>query len=181
MGRFDLFKSQCFPVQKAKTFDVQTKDHISLATVVYLPVKKNQSQFPTNTRSYSLWKETRLFSILAIYQRGILQCYTRCRGREESQGEWMPSYYEVEDANDTLNWIASQSWSDGCVGMIGASYLGYVQWAALCSRNVHLKGIVSFMCSGSAFVDIQDVVDVSILGCWHGHLRWHKKHFYQRT
>ena len=38
--------------------------------------------------------------------------------------------------------------------MIGASYLGYVQWAALCSRNVHLKGIVSFMCSGSAFVDI---------------------------
>ena len=147
-------KVNVFPVQKAKTFDVQTKDHISLATDVYLPVNKNQSQFPTILVRTPYGKKQGYFQYWRFVQRGYAVVIQDVRGREESQGEWMPSYYEVEDANDTLNWIASQSWSDGCVGMIGASYLGYVQWAALCSRNVHLQAIVSFMCSGSAFVDI---------------------------
>ncbi len=147
-------KVNVFPVQKPKIFDVQTKDHISLATDVYLPVNKNKSQFPTILVRTPYGKKQGYFQYWRFIQRGYAVVIQDVRGREESQGEWMPSYYEVEDANDTLNWIASQSWSDGCVGMIGASYLGYVQWAALCSQNVHLQAIVSFMCSGSAFVDI---------------------------
>ena len=42
-------KVSVFPVQKAKTFDVQTKDHISLATDVYLPVNKIR----VNSQRYS--------------------------------------------------------------------------------------------------------------------------------
>lgn len=38
------------------------------------------------------------------------------RGREDSEGEWLPNYYETEDGDDTLNWIAKQEWSDGGVG-----------------------------------------------------------------
>lgn len=37
--------------------------------------------------------------------------------------------HEREDGDSTINWIVSQEWSSGIVGMLGASYLGYVQWA----------------------------------------------------
>lgn len=76
------------------------------------------------------------------------------RGREDSTGEWKPQYYEVEDGDDTLNWIAEQSWSDGQAAMTGGSYLGYVQWAAAASGNPHLKAMLSSVCAGSPFVDV---------------------------
>ena len=63
-------------------------------------------------------------------------------------------YHEVEDGDDTLNWIGAQPWSDGNVGMTGGSYLGYVQWAAAASGNPHLKAMLSNVCAGSPFIDI---------------------------
>lgn len=63
-------------------------------------------------------------------QRGYAVVVQDVRGREDSTGKWLPNHYEVEDGNDTLNWIAAQPWSDGGVAMTGGSYLGYVQWAA---------------------------------------------------
>ena len=102
-------KVNVFPVQKAKTFDVQTKDHISLATDVYLPVNKNQSQFPTILVRTPYGKKQSYFLYWRFVQRGYAVVIQDVRGREESQGEWMPSYYEVEDANDTLNWMRMES------------------------------------------------------------------------
>ncbi|OJT85779.1 hypothetical protein BM535_22065, partial [Clostridioides difficile] len=61
---------------------------------------------------------------------------------------------EREDGDSTINWIVSQEWSSGIVGMLGASYLGYVQWAAASSGNKHLKALVSIVTSGSPFIDI---------------------------
>ena len=76
------------------------------------------------------------------------------RGRNASEGEWLPNYHEVEDGDDTLNWIASQPWCSGRIGMVGGSYLGYVQWAAAASGNPHLKALISVVCAGSSFVDL---------------------------
>ena len=81
----------------------------------------------------------------------------------------MPQYYEIEDGDDALNWIAAQSWSDGSVGMTGGSYLGYVQWAAAASGNPHLKAMLSMcVCAGSAFVDLPRRADALTQACWHG-------------
>ena len=60
----------------------------------------------------------------------------------------------MEDGDDTLNWLAGQEWSNGRVGMIGGSYLGYVQWCAAASGNPHLQALVSMVTAGSAFADI---------------------------
>lgn len=87
-------------------------------------------------------------------QRGYAVVIQDTRGREDSTGEWLPNYYEVEDGDDTLNWIAAQDWSDGNVGMTGGSYLGYVQWAAAASGNPHLKAMLSNVTAGSAFGDM---------------------------
>src|SRR5947209_2230815 len=49
------------------------------------------------------------------------------RGRYESGGEFTPFFPDVNDGYDTVEWAASQSWSDGKVGMTGGSYVGIVQ------------------------------------------------------
>jgi len=63
------------------------------------------------------------------------------RGRYESEGEFQPLTQEAPDGDDTLNWIARQSWSNGRIGMMGGSYLGIAQWKVALLNNPHLKAI----------------------------------------
>ena len=59
---------------------------------------------------------------------GYICVFQNCRGRFESQGEWKPFVHEKSDGLDTLNWIISQKWCNGYIGMTGESYLSMVQW-----------------------------------------------------
>jgi uncharacterized protein len=64
------------------------------------------------------------------------------RGCFASEGEWFPVIHETDDGYDTLDWIVQQPWSDGKVGMIGGSYVGWVQWFAAKSGHPALKAII---------------------------------------
>ncbi|MEZ0327618.1 MAG: CocE/NonD family hydrolase, partial [Fimbriimonas sp.] len=74
--------------------------------------------------------------------RGYVFIAQDCRGRGESTGEWDPFVNERKDGYDAIDWASKQAWSDGKVGMIGASYGGLVQWAAAVERHPALKAIV---------------------------------------
>mgnify|MGYP000228438803 CR=1 FL=1 len=52
------------------------------------------------------------------------------RGRFGSEGAFFPYNNEGQDGFDTTDWILRQSWSDGRIGMWGASYVGAVQYQA---------------------------------------------------
>ena len=85
-------------------------------------------------------------TISATYQSFVNHGYAvvvqDVRGRYRSGGTFDPVHnQEIDDGDDTLNWIARQPWSDGGVGMYGGSYLGIAQWKAAMSRNPHLKAI----------------------------------------
>jgi putative CocE/NonD family hydrolase len=56
------------------------------------------------------------------------------RGRYASEGEFEPFVNEAEDGAATLDWLSTQRWSEGPVGMIGASYLAHCAWAAASKR-----------------------------------------------
>lgn len=71
-------------------------------------------------------------------KRGYAFVAQDVRGRFDSGGEWRPFVHETADGSATLDWIAAREWSDGQVGMIGASYVGLVQWLAAKSGNPHL-------------------------------------------
>ena len=75
-------------------------------------------------------------------RRGYVHIVQDVRGRNQSDGEWVPLVHERRDGYDTIDWIARQPWSDGQVGMIGGSYLGWVQWAAAVEVHPALKCIV---------------------------------------
>jgi putative CocE/NonD family hydrolase len=64
-----------------------------------------------------------------------------CRGRFASDGVFNCFTDEARDGYDTIEWAARQPWSDGNVGMYGASYMGATQWLAASAAPPHLKCI----------------------------------------
>jgi len=46
-----------------------------------------------------------------------------------------------KEANEILNWISSQKWCDGNIGMYGDSFQAIIQFAAAAAGNPHLKAI----------------------------------------
>jgi hypothetical protein len=68
------------------------------------------------------------------------------RGRYDSDGEFRPYQQEGPDGYDTIEWAATQPWSDGHVGTFGLSYPGAVQWLAAMEAPPHLVAIFPAMC-----------------------------------
>lgn len=148
-----IYQGAVCPVCFEGTYRIPTRDGEELATDVYLP-GGGEGPVPAVLVRTPYGKSVGREQYLRFVHRGYAVVIQDVRGREDSTGEWLPNYYEVEDGDDTLNWIAAQPFSDGQVAMTGGSYLGYVQWAAAASGNSHLKAMLSSVCAGSAFVDV---------------------------
>ena len=69
-----------------------------------------------------------------------------CRGCFGSEGEWAYVRGEVDDGHDAVEWAAAQPWSDGRVGMFGASYMGNAEWMAAIAHPPHLVAIAPECC-----------------------------------
>lgn len=152
----DINRTPIYAVKPPETVMVPMRDQVRLATDIYLPAATAEKgdRIPAVLVRTPYGKRAGASSYFRFVQRGYAVVIQDVRGREDSEGEWLPMYHEVEDGDDTLNWIGSQPWSDGNVGMTGGSYLGYVQWAAAASGNPHLKAMLSNVCAGSPFIDI---------------------------
>lgn len=61
-------------------------------------------------------------------------------GRSDGVGDLL-SAQEGDDGYDLVEWAASQSWSNGRVGMTGVSYLAIVQWRVAAAQPPHLCAI----------------------------------------
>lgn len=121
--------------------EIPMRDGVKLVADVYRPV--GDGKFPTvlARTPYNRVSEGALKGGWYA-KRGYAFVAQDVRGRFASGGEWFPFVNETRDGSDTLDWIAKQAWSDGKVGMIGASYVGLVQWLAAKSANPHLVCIV---------------------------------------
>lgn len=78
-------------------------------------------------------------------ERGYAVVIQDVRGLHQSEGEFRPYENEGRDGYDTIEWAASQSWSNGVVGTFGLSYPGAVQWLAAVESPPHLKAMVPAM------------------------------------
>jgi putative CocE/NonD family hydrolase len=65
------------------------------------------------------------------------------RGRGDSDGVFTPWVDDFDDGYDTVEWVAGQPWCDGRVGMLGGSYMAWVQWTAAARRPPHLRTMVA--------------------------------------
>lgn len=63
------------------------------------------------------------------------------RGRGRSEGEFVPFANEATDGFDAVEWVASQEWCDGGVGMYGSSYMAATQLQAALEQPPSLRAI----------------------------------------
>ncbi|KAM6529736.1 hypothetical protein FALCPG4_007864 [Fusarium falciforme] len=63
----------------------------------------------------------------------------------DSRGSWgsegnleVFSKQESQDGHDLIEWLGTQPWSNGKVGMVGVSYLAIIQWGIAATKPPHL-------------------------------------------
>ena len=74
-----------------------------------------------------------------------------CRGRFKSEGVDHPFMDDHLDGYDTVEWIAKQPWSNGKVGMVGASAMGMTANQASIARPPHLTAMYVIVAPSSAY------------------------------
>jgi len=79
----------------------------------------------------------------AFLKHGYVVAVADLRGTGASFGVSRGPFASIEadDAHDLIEWLASQRWCDGEVGMFGSSYSGTVQMLAAAAAPPHLKAI----------------------------------------
>lgn len=136
------------------TYLIPMRDGVKLATDVFLPEGLEKGQkVPAILVRTCYDRNRKKESLIRWANKGYAVVSQDVRGRADSEGELVPFYYERDDGYDTIDWIISQEWSDGNVGMWGASYLGYVVVAAATSGHPNLKAVVDEVNVGSPFID----------------------------
>jgi uncharacterized protein len=163
---------------------VRMRDGVRLATDVYLPPDAAEdAAFPVVLIRLPYDKNSRYVFMEQVAARltgaGYVTVVQDVRGKYRSEGNPLGPVSEARDGYDTIDWIASQSWCDGAVGMFGDSYYGFTQWAAVSSGHPALRAIVPrvttadlsiFLAGGDG--DVRDVDWLTgacyLLQCWTG-------------
>jgi putative CocE/NonD family hydrolase len=130
------------PVETIRSFDIAVpmRDGVRLSANVFRP--DEAGRFPTILVRTPYGKGREITTHYQTFvEHGYAVVVEDVRGRYASEGVFRPLEQEPADGDDTLNWIARQSWSDGKVGMMGGSYLGIAQWKVAALNNPHLKAI----------------------------------------
>ncbi len=81
-----------------------------------------------------------------LVANGYVHVISQIRGGHKSEGR--PGQGDWWDEYDTIDWIVSQPWCDGNVGMIGLSGFAGQQWKAAAQQHPALKAIFPFDATG---------------------------------
>ena len=107
-----------------------------------------------------------------LVKRGYAQLTVDARGTGSSHGQWAAfSAREGKDAGAIVEWAASQPWSNGKVGMTGASYMGISQLLAAAHQPRGLKAIFPQVPAGDVYRDVVasgGQIDVGFIPLWLG-------------
>jgi hypothetical protein len=128
------------------------RDGTELRADVYRPT--GAGPWPTVVVRTPYKKEVEELRGRYFARRGYSVVVQDVRGRFASPGKWTPMNNEKQDGYDTIEWAARQPWSTGKVGMVGPSYLGWVQWLAAVERPPHLVTIIPNVAPPDPFYNI---------------------------
>ncbi len=148
-----LASKPVFQVER-RTEMVPMRDGVRLATDLYLPRGAAAEKFPVILIRTPYKKEMGELDARFYGRRGYAVAIQDCRGRFASEGVWVPFFNEAKDGYDAIEWLAAQPWSTGKVGMVGGSYVGWVQlWAAV-AKPPHLVTIIPNVAPPDPFYNI---------------------------
>ncbi|HXF41060.1 MAG TPA: CocE/NonD family hydrolase, partial [Blastocatellia bacterium] len=124
--------------QAAKPLEqmVPMRDGVKLATSVYLP--QGNGPWPAVLVRTPYGKELQATGNSVWTNREYALIVQDTRGRFKSEGEYRPFMTDHIDGYDTIEWIAKQTWSNGKIGMYGASAMGIAANLAAMMNPPHL-------------------------------------------
>lgn len=160
------YSSATFPEQKRLSTFIPVKDGTKLAATIFMPAAqqgigdrpRGGDSPPTRVpvilwylpghreaidprtgalRPYGSPEQIKFFT-----SHGYAWVLVEMRGSGASFGTRQDRSPQIgADGKDVIEWLASQPWSNGSVGMVGASYQGFSQYASAAHRPKGLKAI----------------------------------------
>jgi predicted acyl esterase len=143
---------------------VRVRDGIRLALDVFRPAGQPGDKFPA-LLGFSPYTRQLQQSDVPLGQneagikefwvpRGYAMVCVDVRGSNDSEGGWdMYGPTEQKDLADIIEWVGSQPWCSGSVGMAGASYYGRTQLFAAEQQPPSLKAIFAYDAATDAYRD----------------------------
>lgn len=126
------------------------RDGIRLATDIYRP-KGNQKVpivFSRTPYNFNTWIDGKMVdrtleSAFEAVSRGYALVVQNERGRFFSEGEWDILGTPLTDSYDAFEWMSTQDWSNGKIGVIGCSSTAEWQMAAAAQGHPALAAMVA--------------------------------------
>ncbi|MBI9045659.1 MAG: CocE/NonD family hydrolase [Anaerolineaceae bacterium] len=155
---------QPFPDINNFSIYIPMKDGIRLAADIFLPKELNKKKLPTLLNRTRYWRAAAVkdapkepkVDIKTFIQAGYAIVMLDVRGTGASFGtllhEWQPQ--DIEDAYEVVDWIISQSWSDGRIGAYGISYPGTTAELLAATNHPAIKAIWATYHEFDGYTDI---------------------------
>ncbi|MGB1467052.1 MAG: CocE/NonD family hydrolase, partial [Alcanivorax nanhaiticus] len=140
---------------------ITMRDGIRLAATVTLPA--DAAGNPINQplpviatfTGYNQFYSAGAFADNELVQRGYAYITVDMRGTGASEGSWQAfSQIDHDDIAELLDYITIQPWSNGTIGMNGASYMGITGLLAGASEDPAVKAIFAVVPMGDAYRDV---------------------------
>ncbi|MBL0371804.1 CocE/NonD family hydrolase [Rhizobium sp. KVB221] len=153
---------ETFP-RKVRTLDpvfITMKGGVRLAATIWLPEDADEKPVPAilelipyRRRDGTVFRDMKMHPYIAGH--GFACCRVDIRGSGDSEGLLTDEYTEQEqdDACEIIAWLASQSWSNGSVGMTGISWGGFNALQVAARQPPALKAIIALCCSDDRYAD----------------------------
>ncbi len=135
-----LTPEQIAALPKWTEMAMTTRDGVKLAANVFLPT--GAGPFPVVLSRTPYLKdalgELSGYTAKKYVDAGYAFVMQDVRGKGHSEGFYEAFVPDMEDGYDTVEWVAKQPWSNGRVGMVGASALGITTNMAAMAAPPHL-------------------------------------------
>jgi uncharacterized protein len=151
------------PTAAAQTYQcrevkIPMRDGVNLAADVYVPTQGN-GPFPVIVERTPYNKNDCKYDDARYYAaRGYVVVIEDERGRYQSEGDYYwwrdHGWGEHRDGYDTIEWAATQSWSNGKVGTMGLSMGCHNQYMTAPTRPPHLEAMFCADAAGNPYKDL---------------------------
>lgn len=141
--------SAAAPDHVERNIFIATRDGTRLATDIYMPGESAGASLPLilirtpyDKHHYYVAYDQQDSIVRFLNEHSYAVAVQDKRGRFNSEGVYLVAGGDADDAYDTIDWLSTQSWSNGRVGTIGCSYEGNVQIYMAQTKHPALKAMI---------------------------------------
>jgi uncharacterized protein len=150
---------------------IPMKDGVQLAYLLYKPAKEGRFPVLVTYDGYSGGGTSLRREELELLGHGYALLGVSVRGTGASGGVFPGPFtkQEGEDGKAVIEWVGTQPWCDGNVGMYGTLYAGISQFEVAAQRPRYLKALAAGGVWGDTYEDVSypgGIFNMGLIGQW---------------